>query len=152
MNFISLSMVAMSLITSAHFGVSDVKATTEINPAYAVETVSLPTSIESKSDISAPTTKEIVKDYFKDIPILAKVAQCESEFRQFDANGEVLRGIANSFDVGVMQINEKYHLERSKGMNMNIYSTIGNLEYARALYNDSGTAPWSASKPCWSLL
>ena len=145
-------MIAASLIASAHFSTIDVKSMTEDNPAYAVQAVSLSQSMDSKSVIATPTTKDVVKDYFKDIPILAKVAECESHFRQTDANGDVLRGVANQFDVGVMQINEKYHLERSKEMDMNIYTLDGNLEYARALYNQSGTAPWSASKPCWSVL
>ena len=145
-------MVAASLIASAHFSTIDVKSMTQDNPAYAVAAVSMPQDTESKSIIPAPTTEDVVKDYFKDIPILAKVAQCESEFRQTDGNGDVLRGIVNPFDVGVMQVNEKYHLDRSKEMGMNIYTLDGNLQYARALYNESGTAPWSASKPCWSAL
>ena len=149
MNFIALSMVGMSLLASAHFGGADIKSTAQDNQTYAVEPVVLPLNLETKEVIGAPTTEDIVKDYFKDIPILVKVAKCESRFRQTDANGDVLRGEINQFDVGVMQVNESYHLERSKSMGMNIYTLMGNLEYGRALYNDSGTAPWSASKPCW---
>jgi hypothetical protein len=102
--------------------------------------------------VTISTVENVVKDYFKDIPVLAKVASCESQFRQFNLDGSVLRGVKNSFDVGVMQINEKYHLEQSKEKNVDIYSLNGNLEYARDLYNESGTAPWSSSKPCWSVL
>lgn len=152
MNFISLSMVAVSLLVSVHMGGVNIKSIAQENPAYVVETVSLSEDIQSKSVISTTTVEDIVKDYFKDIPILAKVAKCESQFRQVDKDGEVLRGVVNSFDVGVMQINEKYHLDHSEKMNLNIHSLGGNLEYARALYNESGTAPWSSSKPCWSVL
>jgi len=152
MNFISLSMVAMSLLASIHLGGANIKSTMEDNPAYTVEAVLLEEGVEPKQIILATTVEAAVKDYFKDIPILAKVAKCESEFRQVDGNGDVLRGIKNQFDVGVMQINENYHLERSEKMGVNIHSLTGNLEYARALYNESGTAPWSSSKPCWSVL
>ena len=142
-------MVAMSLLASANLGNADVKSMVQDNPAYVVAPVSVPNNLQSQSVIAAPTVEEVVKDYFKDIPVLAKVAQCESEFRQFDKNGDVLRGKVNQFDVGVMQINELYHLDRSKKKDMDIYTLQGNLEYARALYNDSGTAPWDSSKPCW---
>ena len=133
-------------------GGADIKSMTQDNPAYVVEPVVLAQDVESKQAISTTTVEDVVKDYFKDIPILAKVAKCESQFRQVDENGDVLRGKANKFDVGVMQINEKYHLERSEKMGINIYSLDGNLEYARDLYNRSGTAPWSSSKPCGSNL
>lgn len=152
MNFISLSMVAASLLASVHLGGANIKSMTEDNPAYTVKEVSLAENVDPKPLISANPVEDVVKDYFKDIPVLAKVAQCESEFRQVDENGDVLRGTKNQFDVGVMQINEKYHLDRSEKLGMNIYSLNGNLEYARALYNESGTAPWSSSEPCWSAL
>lgn len=152
MNFISLSIAAISLAASVHLGGANIKAMTEENPVYAVEVVSLNDNVGSKSVIPVATVEDVVKDYFKDIPVMVKVAKCESEFRQFDKSGKVLRGVQNSFDVGVMQINESYHLERSKKMDINIYSLAGNMEYARVLYNDSGTAPWSSSKACWSNL
>lgn len=152
MNILSTSIVAMSLFASVHFGGANIKSMTQVNPAYVVEPITLSQDVEAKQSISTVTVEDVVKDYFKDIPILAKVAQCESEFRQVDGNGNVLRGIKNSFDVGVMQINEKYHLQHSEEMNINIHSLSGNLEYARDLYNESGTAPWSSSKPCWSKL
>jgi hypothetical protein len=150
MNFISLSVAAVSLLASVHLGGTSIKSMTEDNPAYVVEPVSLEESADPESIAPITTVKDVVKDYFKDIPVLAKVAECESQFRQVDENGGVLRGVKNPFDVGVMQINEKYHLDRSEEMNMNIYSLDGNLEYARTLYNESGTAPWSSSKACWS--
>jgi outer membrane receptor for ferrienterochelin and colicin len=151
MNFILQSVSIISLLASISMGGANIKATTQDNPAYAVETVSLEQNLDAKPAISTATVEDVVKDYFKDVPVLAKVAKCESQFRQVDKNGDVLRGVQNSFDVGVMQINEKYHLNRSEKMDINIYTLGGNLEYARALYNESGTAPWSSSKACWSV-
>jgi hypothetical protein len=95
-------------------------------------------------------TEQIVREYFHDIPIMIDVARCESAYRQFDQDGLVLRGRVNSQDVGVMQINEKYHLEASKKLNLNIHTIEGNMAYARHLYKTQGTTPWRYSSPCWN--
>jgi hypothetical protein len=95
------------------------------------------------------STEEYVKEYFKDIPIMIQIARCESTFRQLDSNGEVHRGRVNSQDVGVMQINEYYHLDTSTEKDYDIYTIEGNTAYARDLYEREGTTPWNSSKPCW---
>ncbi len=94
-------------------------------------------------------TEEYVRKYFSDAPIMIKIAQCESHFRQLDKDGSVHRGVVNDADVGVMQINEYYHLDEAKKSNYNIYTLEGNTAYARKLYEKQGTAPWIYSKPCW---
>ena len=53
-----------------------------------------------------PTVEEYVTEYFNDIPIMSDIAFCESTFRQFNENGDTLRGKENYLDIGVMQINE----------------------------------------------
>ncbi len=100
-----------------------------------------------------------VRNYFKDIPILAEVSRCESGFRQFGKDGKVLRGMAVPADVGVMQINEKYHGARAKKLGYDIYTLDGNLGYARYLYEHGGdngdslgNRPWLASAPCWGKI
>ena len=80
---------------------------------------------------------------------MQKIAFCESRNRQFDKNGAVMRGVVNNKDVGIFQINERYHLSDSKKMGINIHTVDGNLEYARHLYESQGTQPWSSSRPCW---
>lgn len=97
-----------------------------------------------------PETEMRVYTYFSDIPEMVAVAKCESTMRQFDSNGNVLRGRAVSSDIGVMQINEYFHGSQAKRLGYNIYSLEGNLHYARYLYEHYGLQPWSASKPCWS--
>lgn len=81
---------------------------------------------------------------------MVDIARCESTFRQFDKNGNVLRGVANRYDVGVMQINEYFHLEKSKKLGYDIYSIEGNMAYARYLYEREGARPWLASSNCWA--
>ena len=95
------------------------------------------------------STEQYVRQYFSDIPIMIQVAKCESRYRQLDASGEIHRGVVNSEDVGVMQINEHYHLDQSVQKNYDIYTLEGNTAYARDLYEREGTQPWSSSRPCW---
>ncbi|MEK7390760.1 MAG: hypothetical protein AAB635_01325 [Patescibacteria group bacterium] len=93
-----------------------------------------------------------VREYFSDMPILAEVARCESHFTQTGKNGKIMRGIRNPSDVGVMQINERYHTKESKKLNIDIYTLDGNLAYARYLYEKQGARPWMASSGCWAQL
>lgn len=109
-----------------------------------------PTEETIKKEIQKPkTVEETVEEYFKDTPMLSKVAFCESRYRQVDQNGETLRGIVNSKDVGVMQINEDYHSLESKRLGMDIHTLDGNLEYAKHLYDTEGLRPWASSSRCW---
>ena len=95
------------------------------------------------------SVEKYVEKYFSDIPILKEVAKCESNFRQLDKNGNVLKGVANSFDRGVMQINEIYHKERSENLGYDINELSGNVAYARHLFEKEGLKPWSSSATCW---
>ncbi len=107
------------------------------------------TKEESTNEIDK-SVEAHVRDYFSDIPIMVEVARCESHFRQVGSNGKIIRGIENPNDVGVMQINEDYHLEQAKKLGMDVYTLDGNLEYARYLYEKQGARPWLASSPCWA--
>ena len=108
--------------------------------------------IEDKEIENIMSTEQYVKEYFSDIPIMIDIARCESHFRQLDQDGEIHRGVKNPADVGVMQINEYYHLDRSVEENYDIYTLPGNTAYARELYQDQGTDPWNSSKTCWSKI
>lgn len=104
----------------------------------------------SKKDVEKlMSTEQYIRQYFSDIPIMIEIAKCESTFRHLDSKGEVHRGKVNNADVGVMQINEYYHLETAEKENYNIYSIEGNTAYARKLYEKQGTQPWISSKACW---
>lgn len=92
-----------------------------------------------------------VQEYFKDTPIMAEIAWCESRFRHLNKEGEIFRGKVNKHDIGVMQINTLYHEEAAKKLGINLYTLEGNLAYARHLYETEGTRPWNSSKPCWGI-
>lgn len=98
------------------------------------------------------TVEERVRRELADIPVLVDVAKCESQFRQFDTKGNVLRGKVNPQDVGIFQINEKYHLATSKQLGVDIYTIEGNIAYARWLYSQEGSAPWKWSQHCWGAV
>lgn len=124
-----------------------------INQEQVVATTSSMVSIVEEAEVEIPNNiglNKLVREYFSDTPLLAEIAKCESSFRQFDKNGDVLRGKVNSSDVGLMQVNEYYHGEPAKKLGFDIYSVDGNLAYAKWLYKREGGQPWKASSPCWS--
>ena len=105
---------------------------------------------EQTTETETQTVEEVVIQYYKETPILAEVARCESTFRQFGDDGKALRGIVDNRDVGVMQINEHYHLKTAKALDLDIETLEGNLAYGQYLYDKQGLQPWSASSKCWS--
>lgn len=102
------------------------------------------TPIVEETDI-----KTILESEFGVGSVMVKIAECESQFRQFDKDGNVLSGVQNNLDKGVYQINEKYHLEASKKFGVDIYTLEGNIAYAKYLYATQGTKPWGWSRGCW---
>ncbi len=116
----------------------------EINDSVEIKTVELHTTL-ALSDV-----EHTVRAYFKDTPILADVAWCESRFVHIDPHtGTVKRGHMNASDLGVMQINEYYHGTTAREMGLDLSQLEDNLAYARYLYEREGTKPWNASRFCW---
>lgn len=108
-------------------------------------------SFKKEIQSTGPITLEShVREYFKDDPILAEIAKCESQFRHIGSTGKVIRGKANKADVGVMQINEKYHLDQAEKMGYDLHTLEGNMAYAKWLYEKQGSQPWYPSEKCWS--
>jgi hypothetical protein len=91
-----------------------------------------------------------LRQEFADTPILVDIARCESSFKQFDKDGNLIRGRVNNADVGVMQINEKYHDDTAKKLDLDLHTVQGNVAYAKHLYAEQGAQPWIASSKCWS--
>lgn len=107
-------------------------------------------STDSSITAIAPQyTEAVVREYFKDIPVMIQVARCESTFRHTLADGTVLRGNVDEADTGVMQINKRYHEKTASAMGLDLENIHDNMAYARYLYETQGTQPWSASSPCW---
>ena len=86
--------------------------------------------------------------------ILVDIARCESNFHQFDTEGNVITRVNTdknkTRDIGVMQINAYYQGDTAKKLGYDIYTVEGNAAYAKHLYEQEGTAPWSSSEKCWA--
>jgi hypothetical protein len=109
------------------------------------------TTVEAeKVAISVSDTERIVREYFKDIPVMIQVAKCESHFSHELSDGSILKGKVDPADTGVMQINKRYHESTAIKLGLNLENIEDNLAYARYLYEKQGTKPWNASAPCWS--
>ena len=102
-------------------------------------------SIKTREDMEA-----YLKNEYSATPILVDIARCESTFKQFGDDGKVVRGRIDRDDIGLMQINERYHGDIAEKLGYDIYSVEGNVAYAKYLYKKQGTQPWSASEKCWS--
>lgn len=90
-----------------------------------------------------------VREYYRDVPVLAEIARCESEFRHLDETGRVLMNKEGSSATGVMQIMASVHKAEAEKHGWDITDFKGNMAYARMLYEQRGTKPWEASAYCW---
>src|SRR5665811_455336 len=98
----------MELITTSFFVFSSIYggptgATVANNQATSTATSMI--GVEATTTAHIPTNEGIeaqAKAYFKNTPILADIAFCESTYRQYDTNGKPLKGMVNKGDIGVM--------------------------------------------------
>ncbi len=146
----------IEIITTSLFVFSSIYGGATTIDASTLSTTTVPevsSKIEEQATSSIPTPKELeklAKAYFKNDPILVDIAKCESRFRQFDKNGNVLRGEKNKSDLGLMQINEYYHAKKALELGHNLNTTEGNMAYAKYLYDREGGQPWISSSKCWA--
>lgn len=106
-------------------------------------------AIQAPAGNSKKTVEDAVRAYFKDAPILADIAKCESQFRHLGSNGEIMRGKSVPTDIGVMQVNEAYHQEQAEALGFDLKTLRGNMAFAKWLYDQKGTQPWQSSSECW---
>lgn len=144
----SLLMLA-SAFSSVHGATSTTDRGISSDASGAGTTTVSVAQVTTDHPLATISTEAYVRDYFKDTPILAEIARCESTFRQFDSDGNVIRGIVNKGDIGIMQINKYYHEEDAAKLGFDIYTIDGNLGYGRYLYQKYGSDPWSSSSKCW---
>jgi len=131
-------------------GSTDASIGSATSAAIASTTANAAATTTQQETMDRSAVEAYIKTEYADTPILIAIAQCESNYRQYNPDGSVVRGKVDSHDVGVMQINETYWLGKSKSLGDDIYSTEGNVAYAKYLYAKSGTDPWNSSAKCWS--
>lgn len=98
----------------------------------------------------AQSVEQYVDNYFQSEPVMIAIAQCESNFRQYDKDGNVLQNSAGSSAVGVFQIMSSVHNSTADTLGLDVDTLQGNVAYAQYLYEKQGTTPWDSSKACWS--
>ena len=139
--------------TGVAFLMASMYGTSGMTAAAATANAPVPSPSTDKPAVVVLQDRKSVENYLReqyaDTPILVEVARCESTFSQFDKDGNLVRGRVNNQDVGVMQINEKYHLAAAARLGLDIHTVEGNVAYAKHLYEVYGASPWSASSPCW---
>jgi hypothetical protein len=150
----------LELTTSVVFLMSSVYGNQNINNSAIASTATASAASTASEQASSTDPVAFIGDRagmqaylakeFKDEPILVDVARCESNFAQFDKNGDIVRGIVNHDDVGVMQINEKIHGAMAVKLGFDLHTVEGNIGYAKHLYEEQGAQPWTFSSKCWA--
>ena len=140
-------------VTGAAFLISSLYGAGQ--PAVATSALAAPQAEQATSTTGSPLNdprhiEAYIQAQYADEPILVDIARCESTFRQFDPDGKVIRGSVDPQDVGVMQINEKYHADEAAKLGYDIYTVEGNVAFAKYLYAKEGAEPWMSSSKCWS--
>ncbi len=144
---IELTTGVAFLLSSMYGSSAPVLATAAMASSTSTSTTTEKVQVVNSQDRKA--VEKYLRAEFADTPILVEIARCESTFAQFDKNGKVIRGIVNDRDVGVMQINEKFHADTAKSLGYDLYTLEGNAAYGKYLYEKEGAAPWKASSKCW---
>ena len=148
-NYMIELTTGIAFLVSSLYGPGQAQAASVPVTDMASTTIEQASTTEARFLDSKIVESYVTKQYVNE-PILVDIARCESTFRQFSPDGNVIRGKVNKGDVGVMQINEKYHAEDAAKLGYNIYTAEGNVAFAKYLYNKFGSNPWSSSSKCWS--
>lgn len=131
------------------------KASTGSNPTPPPTT---PTGRATKYSVAPYLVKELqgpdldsVMVRFPQDTVMWNIAACESGARQFedDARTTPLLGRVDSADIGVFQINRRYHGKTAQSLGIDLRTLSGNMDFAEKLYRDDGVGHWSASEYCW---
>jgi hypothetical protein len=117
--------------------------------AISPQTTAVAPVVDKVATSTASVTSQI-ETAFSGYGQLRRICSCESHLTQFEKDGvTVLHGRENPKDLGICQINELYHGEQAKKLGFDLYSLIGNVAYAKHLYESEGTKPWVWSESCW---
>lgn len=112
------------------------------------QTIEVP-SIEIKEPINDPSAM-IYEIFGKDAQTMERVAHCESTALQFHADGTVVKGIQVPDDIGLFQVNLRYHKAEADRLGYDLFTLEGNAQFAKVLFDRNGLRDWSASEKCWN--
>lgn len=112
-----------------------------MNPPSFIESSStVGLALVASSTIPVLTPKEMVEAEFTDAPVMVRVARAESGFNPLAKN-------PHSSATGLFQILKSTWTATGCTGTSTIASD--NIACARKLYDDAGTAPWTASEAGW---
>lgn len=150
MKQIGLLALILTLIAVLVWVTTPKTASEEITPLEAIET-----QIDTVDEVK-PLPKP-VKVSGVLYPELKRICACESagrpdaEPQHFEADGVTVRyGRVNPLDIGMCQINLRYHEATAVIMGLDVFLEADNIAYANWLYETQGTRPWRDSSACWS--
>lgn len=161
------TIIALSIITVVLFIASAYTASgiTEASPSTNevmeeitkdAEVVNPTQEIDDQEEVLEVTPKPIIKQsgrilYTQDevrlVPAMEAICPCESG-RQFHPDGSVVLGRVNPLDIGMCQINLKYHGAAADRLGYDLYTEVGNILYSNHLYAQQGAQPWYLSGAC----
>lgn len=113
----------------------------------AVVFLSAYASVAHAQTFTPQQIERVAEMYFKDAPVMVDIARCESGMRHYTDAGNVLRGGTGGAMIGLFQLSEQYHRAPALALGLNIDSLVGNLLYAKHLYQREGTTPWQSCVP-----
>ncbi len=96
------------------------------------------------------TTNVVQVAPLQNFPILHKIALAESGDSQVGRDGQVVVHVNKdgSYDIGRYQINSTWNALATK-MGYNLFVEKDNEAFARYLFENYGSEPWSSSKGTW---
>lgn len=119
-------------------------AQAETKPEIALVAEYTPQTQETppRNDLDQKYVESRIREEFDER--MVKIVRCESGFRQFKDNGEILIGHTN--DWGVMQINVPTWLEKSKELGFDITTLEGNIAMGKYILKAQGYEAWVCDK------
>lgn len=95
----------------------------------------------SNATITDPKVAQAILEAFPDAPEMLDIAICESGASQFNSDGSVVMGGMNDHFVGIFQEHQDWQ-KVAQPMGLDIYTTEGNIAFARYLLNTYGKSQW----------
>lgn len=101
------------------------------------------------STVTAQVSEPQVITVETEMPILHKIAACESSGQQFK-DGQVLIHVNSNgtYDQGEYQINSIHNADATK-RGFNLATQEGNEGYAKWMFTNLGSGDWASSSSCW---
>ena len=138
-------VISASLFLTSCFPISDSPIIMPLKPSKQSLAVSKPKIVVKSLSIEQSLVKAKIRAYFADLPVMVRIAGCESSFAQFDSDGDPL--VSKTNDVGVLQINLDIWGTKASKKGLDIKNSIDdNMEMARYVYEQQGLKAWTCAK------